>query len=180
MFLASSRGQHCVKLIKGKWCFWAFVLMGGSVMIISSWQLPFPDWLLHVDPQYYWFVSRDWYFLSIFVAQIKSVLIQLYARPKDAVLDIACGKVSSMNVWDSYCIYTMLPISSPQMFRLFTFCVFTIYLAYCWLLGLFGCCCHAKIPVFCILVHVNLCCPFRVVTWSNGTKQKLDITWGWI
>ena len=33
--------------------------------------------------------------ISLFFAnkQIKSVLIQLYARPDDAVLDLACGKV---------------------------------------------------------------------------------------
>lgn len=37
----------------------------------------------------------------MFDEQIKSVLIQLYARSKDAVLDIACGKVSSV-ILDSY------------------------------------------------------------------------------
>lgn len=180
MFLASSRGQHCVKLIIRQMMFLS-ICSDGRFSYDNIFSAAAFSWLTSSCwSSILLFVSRDWYFLSIFVAQIKSVLIQLYARPKDAVLDIACGKVSSVNVWDSYCIYTMLPISSPQMLRLFTFCVFTIYPAYCWLLSFFGCCCHANYSMFCILVHVNLCCPFRVVTWSNGTKQELDITWGWI
>ncbi|RZS16766.1 hypothetical protein BHM03_00048804 [Ensete ventricosum] len=49
-------------------------------------------------------------FLFVFDEQIKSVLIQLYAHPKDAVLDIACGKVSSMYLLESYYIFTILRI----------------------------------------------------------------------
>ncbi|RWW52769.1 hypothetical protein BHE74_00040802 [Ensete ventricosum] len=44
------------------------------------------------------------------IITIKSVLIQLYAHPKDAVLDIACGKVSSMYLLESYYIFTILRI----------------------------------------------------------------------
>lgn len=37
------------------------------------------------------------------IKQIKSVLIQLYARKGDAVLDLACGKVLALDNWNLAC-----------------------------------------------------------------------------
>lgn len=56
----------------------------------------------------------------VFDEQIKSVLIQLYAHPKDAVLDIACGKVSNMYILESYYIVTILRVLRLIRFHLST------------------------------------------------------------
>lgn len=56
----------------------------------------------------------------VFDEQIKSVLIQLYAHPKDAVLDIACGKVSNMYILESYYIVTILRVLCLIRFHLST------------------------------------------------------------
>lgn len=52
--------------------------------------------LLAVDSYY----ATDFIIIFIyFCLQIKSVLIQLYARRGDSVLDLACGKVRTNGIW---------------------------------------------------------------------------------
>ena len=52
------------------------------------------------------FKDIDFVLLLRKTKQIKSVLIQLYARPDDAVLDLACGKVIV-----SFCVHVSAYVS---------------------------------------------------------------------
>lgn len=64
-----------------------------------------------------------------FIGQIKSVLIQLYAKRGDAVLDLACGKVDIR--FYLYLIIFLPACADTLTFQMYFFVTFQMYFFLC-------------------------------------------------